>query len=291
MALAAMVLQSYLAQAQIVSDFSAGVDGWKIGDQNGPDAQTVNYNATGGNPGGYISASTVSGQPHYWYAPAKFMGNRAYTSYGETLSFDVQTATPTPQNGISGDIMLSNGALSIFLNVTPLPGQSPAWTHYSVKLDETANWKQNGITGPTASREWIIAILTNLSTIRINLQWIFPGSNIVGGLDNVVLNLHPAAQPAPVITSFAPVKSPAGSSVTITGTGFGATAADNVVYFGTVKGTVESASATQVVVKVPMSADYARLEVLNLTNNLGGTSHQYFVPTFAIGGGATIIAG
>jgi hypothetical protein len=290
-AVMAIVVHGYESHAQIVSNFSVNDEGWRIGDQNGPIVATVNHNAAGGNPGGYISASTVSSQPHYWYAPAKFMGNRAYTAYGETLSFDVQTATPTPQNGVAGDIMLSNGSQSIHLNVTPLPAQSPAWSHYSVTLDETSNWKANSIGGLTASRDLIIGVLTNLSTIRINLQWIFPASNIVGGLDNVVLNVHPAAPAAPVITSITPRKSAPGTSVTITGTGFGATAGDNLVYFGGVKGTVESASATQVVVKVPTSGDYARLELVNLTNNLSGTSREYFTPTFAIGGGATIIQG
>lgn len=285
-----IVFAGYTAQAQIVSDFSVDADGWTVGDQSGPNAVTVTHNSANGNPGGYISAVTISGQPHFWYAPAKFMGNRAYTAYGETLSFDVQTSTAAPEHSSIGDIMLSNGSISMYLNVTPLPAQAPGWTHYSVTLDETANWKQNAIGGSTASREFVIGVLSNLQTIRIFMQWKFAGS-ITGGLDNVVMNIHPPAPPAPVITSVAPLKAPPGSLVTITGTGFGPTANDNLVYFGTVKGIIESASATQVVVKVPVSADYARVEVVNTTNHLSGTSFQYFVPTFAIDAGATIITG
>jgi hypothetical protein len=284
-----LTLVGYRSHAQIVSDFTSGADGWAVGDQNnsGSSPGVITHHA-----GGYISSVVVDGQPRFWYAPAKFLGNRAYTSYGETLSFDLQTSTAVPEHSLAGgDLWLTNASSqSIFLPLNPLPGQSPAFTHYTVTLDETANWKQGSMAGPTASRELVIAVLSNLQTMRIFMQWKFAG-NITGGIDNVVMNVHPPAPPAPVITSFTPVKASPGSSVTITGSGFGATASNNLVYFGGVKGTIESANATQIVVKVPNSADYARLEVINLSNNLSNTSNRYFVPTFATAPGATIITG
>lgn len=279
------------AHAQVVSDFSADADGWLVGDQGGNSPVTISHNPTGGNPDGYVSAVVpADGNHRFWFAPAKFMGNRAYTSYGETLTFDVRTSTPAPEHSTVGDIMLSNGSQSIYLNVTPLPSQSPTWTHYSIKLDETANWKQSSIAGPTANRELVIAVLTNLSTIRIFMQWKF-AVNITGGLDNVVLNVHPAAPPTPVISSLSATKAPQGSSLTINGSAFGTTPAENAVYFGSVKGAIESASATTIVVKVPTSADYGPVKVVNLSTGLGGMSQHYFTPMFASGGGATLTAG
>ena len=45
------------------------------------------------------------------------------------------------------------------------------------------------------------------------------------------------------ITSFSPASAAAGSTVTITGTGFSLTIANNVVYFGAGRGTVTAASS------------------------------------------------
>lgn len=290
LALAAIVFACYSAEAQIVSDFSTDADGWIVADQSGTSPVPVTWNPANGNPGGFVSANTTNGNNRFWWAPAKFMGNRAYTSYGETLSFDVQTGTAAPEHSNAGDIMLSNGFQSIYLNVTPLPAQAPGWTHYSIALDETANWKQNNITGPTAGREWVISVLTNLSEIRIFMQWKFAAS-ITGGLDNVIMGVHPPAPPPPVITSVSSFRSAPGTSITITGTNFGATTVDNLVYFGGVKGLVESGSPTEIVVKVPMSADHDRIKIVNLTTQRSAMSARYFVPVFATGGGATIIPG
>lgn len=55
----------------------------------------------------------------------------------------------------------------------------------------------------------------------------------------------------PTITSFSPSNGPAGTTVTITGTNFSTTAADNVVYFGGVKAVVNTASATTLTVVSP----------------------------------------
>src|SRR5882762_4084785 len=80
------------AHAQITSNFSVDADGWTAGDITGGSAQTITYSSTGG---GYISlAPGTNPNPFYWFAPAKFLGNRAYSSFGEPLTFDVMTTTP-----------------------------------------------------------------------------------------------------------------------------------------------------------------------------------------------------
>ncbi|MSQ46384.1 MAG: hypothetical protein EXR24_05330, partial [Ignavibacteria bacterium] len=48
----------------------------------------------------------------------------------------------------------------------------------------------------------------------------------------------------PTITSFTPTTGPVGTTVTITGTNFNTTAANNIVWFGATKATVTTASAT-----------------------------------------------
>lgn len=86
----------------------------------------------------------------------------------------------------------------------------------------------------------------------------------------------------PAITSFSPASGPAGTSVTITGTYFSATAAENVVYFGAARATVTSASATQLVVTVPAGATYDPISVLK--NGAVGYSFKPFQVTFPFGG-------
>ena len=55
----------------------------------------------------------------------------------------------------------------------------------------------------------------------------------------------------PTITSFSPTNAEVGTTITITGTGFSTTAANNIVYFGGIGATVTSATATALSVIVP----------------------------------------
>ena len=87
----------------------------------------------------------------------------------------------------------------------------------------------------------------------------------------------------PTITSFTPTSGIVGTAVTITGTNFNTTAASNIVYFGKVKATVSSATATQIVCAVPYGAIANPLIVINTTTRLQGNSVAWFQPTFTPG--------
>lgn len=84
----------------------------------------------------------------------------------------------------------------------------------------------------------------------------------------------------PTITTFSPASGAIGSSVTINGTGFNATAAQNIVFFGATQATVTSASPTSLTVTVPVGATYQYISVTNLTNNLTTYSAKPFIVTF-----------
>ncbi|HET6994112.1 MAG TPA: FG-GAP-like repeat-containing protein, partial [Chitinophagaceae bacterium] len=88
----------------------------------------------------------------------------------------------------------------------------------------------------------------------------------------------------PKINSFSPASGPVATAVTIKGTGFNTTAANNTVYFGAVKAVVTSSTDTTVFVTVPAGASYQPISVTN--NNLTGYSTLPFVVTFAGGGSA-----
>jgi hypothetical protein len=89
---------------------------------------------------------------------------------------------------------------------------------------------------------------------------------------------------APVITSFTPVTGPIGTTVTITGNYFGASTADNIVYFGATRATVLSATATSLTVQVPSGASYQPITVT--TNRLTAQTQVPFVVTYPSAGPA-----
>jgi Zn-dependent metalloprotease len=87
----------------------------------------------------------------------------------------------------------------------------------------------------------------------------------------------------PVILSYSPRNGPIGTEVTITGQNFNTTPNKNLVSFGATLGTVLSASATEIKVKVPAGASFGPLSVQDAASGLIAQSAQEFVPTF-IGG-------
>ena len=62
----------------------------------------------------------------------------------------------------------------------------------------------------------------------------------------------------PTITGFSPVSAKPGDVVTLTGTNFGATPGNNIVFFGATRATVTVASAISVTVTVPSGASHVR---------------------------------
>ncbi|GGD46871.1 hypothetical protein GCM10011514_08590 [Emticicia aquatilis] len=102
----------------------------------------------------------------------------------------------------------------------------------------------------------------------------------------LLTSLHIQAQ-KPTITSFSPTSGVVGTTVTITGTNFNATAAQNIVFFGATKATVSTASTTSLTVTVPTGATFQPITVLNLSNTLSGSSSAPFRVTYP---GGSIIA-
>ncbi len=85
----------------------------------------------------------------------------------------------------------------------------------------------------------------------------------------------------PTITSFTPLSGVVGSTVTINGTNFNTTPANNIVFFGATKATVSASSATSVTVSVPTGATYTPITVLNTGTGLAANSLSNFTPTFS----------
>lgn len=82
----------------------------------------------------------------------------------------------------------------------------------------------------------------------------------------------------PVIQSFAPLTAASGSTLIISGSGFSSVAGNNVVQFGAVRATVQSATTTSLQVIVPAGATYQPITVNS--NGLTAQSSRYFLPAF-----------
>ncbi|TAG97791.1 MAG: VCBS repeat-containing protein [Sphingobacteriales bacterium] len=83
------------------------------------------------------------------------------------------------------------------------------------------------------------------------------------------------------ITSFTPLSAKPGDAVTITGTGFNTTSANNIVFFGATKATLTAATATSITATVPLGATYAPITVLNTTLVRMAYSRVSFTPIYA----------
>ena len=84
----------------------------------------------------------------------------------------------------------------------------------------------------------------------------------------------------PVITNMTPSVATPGTTVTISGTGFNTTLANNIIYFGATKATVSTATATTLSVVVPTGSTAGFVTALNTSTTLTGYSPKVFQPTF-----------
>ncbi|QOI97355.1 MAG: VCBS repeat-containing protein [Flammeovirgaceae bacterium] len=275
------------AIAQITSTFDIDAEGWTCSDNSLGSPLTVNYNASGGNPGGYISAGTTSSQPFFWTSPAAFGGNVAYFCYGQELSFDLQlTYVPTTHGASTlGDVQIRTSSGQILsANLPTFPAQAPAWSNHTIRLDETAGWRVGGMSGPVATKAQLLQYLSSVHSFRFSIDYTNTTNNTFGGaIDNVVLNQR-SILPAPLISSLSTTSANPGTSITINGSNFDPTLTNNTVFFGGMEGSVTSASPTTLTVTVPSGAHYGPIRVVNKTTGRSGISRQPFVPTFDGGG-------
>ncbi len=95
----------------------------------------------------------------------------------------------------------------------------------------------------------------------------------------VLFSLPAAAQP--VVSAVSPLVAPGlTTGVTISGSGFNATPANNIVYFGASRATVTGGTTTSLTVTVPIGTTYMPVSVTNGTTNLTGFSPQAFLENY-----------
>ena len=180
-----LALGSAAAQAA-TSTFSTDAEGWFAqGSTSGP----LTWVSSGGNPGGHVLvADAVTGGVTYFVAPAIFLGNKS-TAFGTNLTFDLQQVYPGGANQFnSPDVILQGAGLTLVYDTASNPANG-AWTSYSVQLN-ASGWRLNDLSGAAASGSQLVAVLSNLSSLKIRAEY-QTGAD-TGKLDNVTLVPEPS---------------------------------------------------------------------------------------------------
>ena len=183
----------------ITSNFDSGSDGWLSETLSFPNpgspplssgTYSPNWNATGGNPTGYVTlqdpdGSAPTGNTQYWHAPAKFLGN-LLAFYGGALTYDVIDAG-TFGSFNEADVLLVGSGLTLEYNTSVIPSTS-LWTSYAIGLAETG-WHIETATGPGAAvtKAQMQAVLSSVSGIYIRGEYRL-GPDLAS-LDNPTLSI------------------------------------------------------------------------------------------------------
>ena len=181
----ALLLASALPAHAVTSTFDSGAEGWTAqGDIDGP----LTWSATGGNPGGNVFIDDLTtGGVTYFVAPALFHGNFA-GALGSLLTFDLMQRYPGGANQFNDeDVILSGSGLTVVYDTANNPANN-GWTSYAVPLSPTG-WRLNTLSGSAPTDEQFLAVLSNLSSLKIRAEY-QTGAD-VGYLDNVALVPEP----------------------------------------------------------------------------------------------------
>ncbi len=177
------------------SSFDTDSEGWSVADWINPDLSGVSgtysvaWNSTGGNPGGYISATDPSGLWFWFAAPVKFLGNQA-AAFGSSLEYDL-FVNPT-DGGFLPVVILTGAGQRLFFQ-----GNSPttAFASNTVPIVPTG-WRLNDWqSGAEPTLLEMQAVLGSLDGLYISGDW-FDGPE-VAGLDNVRFGTEPTVVPEP----------------------------------------------------------------------------------------------
>jgi hypothetical protein len=238
-----------------------------------------------------LSASGAGVGGTYTWTPASGLSASTGSAVTATPASNITyTVTGITTLGCSGT---ATATVTVSTSPTPSYTTAPgANTCEGVSVVYTTQTGQTNYTWSvpgTVGTDYTIAsggIGTSSSTVT--LQWYTSGSKTVtvnytsgGCAGATAASSITTVQTAPTIASITPTVSIPGTSVTITGTNFNATAANNIVYFGSVLGTVTAASGTSLTVTVPQDAVYyPNVSVDNNTCALAGWANVPYLPTY-----------
>ena len=250
-----------------------------------------------------ISYTTLSASTNGWLT----LGN---TLAASVFSNNLNTGTPRPIIAPLWDDLAENAAGNFtYLLSGSSPNQvltiewlnmkwnfaSTAGISFQVKLYESNKriefiYRQDAGAVNSASASIGLAGSVSSSFLSLNGTGASPTASYVS--ETTSLNSKPATGQIyrfdfitnPTITTVSPLSGLLGSTVTISGSGFNNSTANNIVYFGAKRATVLTASTTQLTVSVPVGATYEAVTVTNVPSGLSGFAQLPYDVTFGCGG-------
>jgi hypothetical protein len=229
------------------------------------------------NSGGAVIAFEDDRQSIYyrslWIQKINADGSSNVLSSNADLSaLSISAGTLSPSFGSSTTAYTASVANAVS-GVTVTPTRSDANATIQVQVNSGG---YSTVTSGSPSASLPLNVGANPIDVKVTAQ---DGSTI----KTYTITVTRAAAPVPpTITSFTPVSGVVGTSVTITGTNFSTTAANNIIYFGATKATVVGTpTATSITVTVPAGATYAPITLLNTTASLSCVSNTRFSPVFS----------
>jgi len=183
-----------VAQADVVSTFDTGVEGWTLA--NGGFFPLA-WSATLGNPGGCLQGREGSGGRLWYYAaPAAFYGDQS-SMIGGSLSWDIRNIITGSLAGAAADVILHGAGIRIGYAI---PGNAdlPEWQTFSVPLSASGWFVMPGgfpdtpFTGTPVTESQFADVLADVTALYIQGEYRNGGDS--SALDNVIM--APAICPA-----------------------------------------------------------------------------------------------
>jgi RHS repeat-associated protein len=238
------------------------------------------------NIGGVANPVTIAGSG---FQAAQGSGSVSFNGVPGTVSSwsDTQIVVIVPNNAATGPVraFASNNQASNPANYTVpnlsvgtvSPTSGPVGTQVTVTgagfgaTQGTSTLTFNG-QQPSSLTSWSNTQIVATVPVTAATGPALVNVNNINSNNNVIFTVPP-----PSIASYTPEGGVAGTSVTLTGSGFQANQRNSTVTFNGVPGTVTSWSATQIVTSVPTTATTGPLQV-NVNGASNGTSTTFEVP-------------
>jgi hypothetical protein len=237
-----------------------------------------------------IDLATFGGQDNSFNTITEFTVTTSANSNMEYLAIDdfqhgpANPTAPTATTTAASVIGTSTATLNGTANANGLTTQSQGF-QYSLSPTLASGVTTIAATPATASGSSATNVSANLTGLSPNTTYYYRSvvTNCHGSKYGSILSFttNATSTPPPTISSFSPISAKPGDAVTLTGTNFNTTPANNIVFFGATRATVTAATATSVTVTVPTGATYAPITLLNTGTSLAAYSLSNFTPKFS----------
>ncbi len=241
---------------------------------------------------GSSTTLTASGATTYSWSPAASLS----ASTGTSVVASPTVTTTYTVTGTNGSGCTNFATVTVTVNPLPTPTftTSPgATTCEGVSTVYTTQSGQTSYTwivpGTLGVDYMIVAGGTGGTNNTVTLQWYTSGSKTVmvnytdpnGCVNPTAASNTTTIQMAPTVAALSSAVGIPGNSITIGGTGFNTTPANDIVFFGSPKASVTAAGGTTLTVTIPNNAVYSPvISVMNNTCALQGFSPYPFLPTY-----------